>query len=806
MQTENVGQIDTERRYGLVEINLSRLITRINLEMTGAVRRYSVSAKQGDKATRHIIVKLLNEGVEYIIPDGVNVVVNVKKPDGKCVYNTCTYDGSEVDIELTNQMLAAFGTAFCDVEVRTSDDSQVITSAAFEMEIEESMRNDKAILSANEFTELENRIAGHIKDLNDTEAAVKEAESGRVTAENERDAAERIRRENELQRIVKENTRKQQELERITAENERAEAERLRQENEGKYAKQAENYAIQSKSYAVGGTGTRPGEDTDNAMEYAKKAEKYSNDWKGSLLPQGTITFAQLPTSGNKAGHMYNISEAFETDSRFEEGAGYSYPSGTNVYWTQDGKWDCLSGALTMELSQAEYDALTTAEKMNGTIYYIYDGNNSLEGATENIAGLMSPEDKKKLDGIAEGAEVNVQPDWNVTDTGSDAFIKNKPSSLPANGGTAKTISETLPISKGGTGKTTAADGFKALIDGVGTGASTPTDDDWYLCQWANGTAEGNDTPIKRKMLALWNYIKGKLATATVGAANKWANSRNINGMLIDGTENSVNYGICETASNVSAKVVSCPGFALVLGAEITVKFINPGSNATPITLNVNNTGAKKITYRGNLSGQVFESGIYTFRYNGENYEYVIAGAAAKLTEGRRINLYGDVSGNFYFDGSHDVSTSLYIPRISIGLKQGKYKIASCVIEVSDGKYWYECTCIKVNLADSWGTGGMLSVVAGAYSNGGYRGPIDSGAGWEYGGENFKDVLSFEIRDAGLDDYGGVVQELWASVKYNNTPITLLMIPMGNNYTDANINSWRFISGISSDAEPDEPL
>lgn len=37
-----------------------------------------------------------------------------------------------------------------------------------------------------------------------------------------------------------------------------------------------------------------------------------------------------------------------------------------------------------------------------------------------------------KLAGIAAGAEVNVQPDWNVTDTGSDAFIKNKPSSLPA--------------------------------------------------------------------------------------------------------------------------------------------------------------------------------------------------------------------------------------------------------------------------------------------------------------------------------------------------------------------------------------
>lgn len=35
---------------------------------------------------------------------------------------------------------------------------------------------------------------------------------------------------------------------------------------------------------------------------------------------------------------------------------------------------------------------------------------------------------KNKLNGIATGAEANVQSDWNTTDTSSDAFIKNKPS------------------------------------------------------------------------------------------------------------------------------------------------------------------------------------------------------------------------------------------------------------------------------------------------------------------------------------------------------------------------------------------
>jgi hypothetical protein len=36
-----------------------------------------------------------------------------------------------------------------------------------------------------------------------------------------------------------------------------------------------------------------------------------------------------------------------------------------------------------------------------------------------------------KLNGIAEGAEVNVQADWNQTDTTADDYIKNKPN-IPA--------------------------------------------------------------------------------------------------------------------------------------------------------------------------------------------------------------------------------------------------------------------------------------------------------------------------------------------------------------------------------------
>lgn len=47
--------------------------------------------------------------------------------------------------------------------------------------------------------------------------------------------------------------------------------------------------------------------------------------------------------------------------------------------------------------------------------------------ATTSNNGLMSSSDKSKLDGIASGAEVNVQSDWNQSTNTADDYIKNKP-------------------------------------------------------------------------------------------------------------------------------------------------------------------------------------------------------------------------------------------------------------------------------------------------------------------------------------------------------------------------------------------
>lgn len=62
------------------------------------------------------------------------------------------------------------------------------------------------------------------------------------------------------------------------------------------------------------------------------------------------------------------------------------------------------------------------------------------EDLSEINSRLMTVGERTKLAGIQVGAEVNVQADWNIADTSSDAYIKNKPTTLPANGGNADTV------------------------------------------------------------------------------------------------------------------------------------------------------------------------------------------------------------------------------------------------------------------------------------------------------------------------------------------------------------------------------
>ena len=169
-----------------------KLITDINLELTGETKRFEVQAKQGDKGTRFVRVSLTNNGAEFEMPSGVTVIANIQKPDRKFCFNECTLEENKVLVPLTNQALAVAGTAECDIEIRDGGGNLILSSQAFTIEIEKSMRDESAIESSNEFTALEK--------INAAEEARVKAEAARVTAENKRASAETSRASAEMER------------------------------------------------------------------------------------------------------------------------------------------------------------------------------------------------------------------------------------------------------------------------------------------------------------------------------------------------------------------------------------------------------------------------------------------------------------------------------------------------------------------------------------------------------------------------------------------------------------------------------
>lgn len=121
--------------------------------------------------------------------------------------------------------------------------------------------------------------------------------------------------------------------------------ERAKQSEENASASEelADTSATLSKSYAVGGTGTREGEDEDNSKYYSERAKEVANTLGTVLVQKGDVTFEELSEVDAKAGYMYKITEDFTSNETFADGGGKFYLAGTKVYLNADGLWELLT-------------------------------------------------------------------------------------------------------------------------------------------------------------------------------------------------------------------------------------------------------------------------------------------------------------------------------------------------------------------------------------------------------------------------------------------------------------------------------
>ena len=241
-------------------VALEKVIQRIEIEMSGGTKQYMVSAKQGDRATRYVETVLLDHGEPYTIPAGSSVTAFIRKPDRHRVYTPCEFTDNVVMVELDSQALAAAGTALCEVEVKSSDLMQVVTSVTFEIEIEAKVKDEDAIVSGDELSIFDKTMKQYAdqetKRVNAEEARAK-AEAGRVDAEEDRVQAEtgRVKAEEarvqaETGRVKAEEARAQAETGRVNAEKSRVSAESDRVTAEQERQKQA-NEVLDKANEAV---------------------------------------------------------------------------------------------------------------------------------------------------------------------------------------------------------------------------------------------------------------------------------------------------------------------------------------------------------------------------------------------------------------------------------------------------------------------------------------------------------------------------------------------------------------------------
>lgn len=125
-------------------------VQSIKVPIDGAPPFEYIIAKQGEISSRQVEVTLLQNNAVYTIPSGATARVNYYKPDGNKIINDCTISDNKVIVTYTQQMLAAAGTGFAEVQLYK--DGSVLISASFYTKITESVNGAGTITSDSEST------------------------------------------------------------------------------------------------------------------------------------------------------------------------------------------------------------------------------------------------------------------------------------------------------------------------------------------------------------------------------------------------------------------------------------------------------------------------------------------------------------------------------------------------------------------------------------------------------------------------------------------------------------------------------
>lgn len=319
---------------------------------------------------------------------------------------------------------------------------------------------------------------------------------------------------------------------------------------------------------------------TNLTTDLGNKADKVTNATSGNFA--GLDENGNLTDSGKKASDFATSTQGGKADTAI-----------------QGVKLNGASSALTPDSNKVVTipDAVAT-------------------GTTGATNGLMTAADKKKLNGIASGAEVN-----------QNAFSNVKVGSTTV---AADTKTDTLELVAGGATTITAdATNDKITISSTDKSVTavgnhyTPSTDANAEKDASGGTATQLPTSSTGTLVQVVTGVKMDAKGHVTGVVSKglWSpNNTYSNASLGHG------YGTCNTAEATADKVVTLSGYSLTTGGIVAVKFTYGLCESA--TMNINSRGAKKIFIDGaavtaTTAKRVLAGDIAYFIYDGTQYHFL---------------------------------------------------------------------------------------------------------------------------------------------------------------------------------------